>query len=156
MTLEEAKQWLRERVNEGTHCPCCGQFAKVYRRRINSGMALSLITMYRRNRHEWIYIPGNIPAKSREEGKLAYWKLVEESDEPREDGGRAGWWRVTGKGASFIYQHIKVPKYALVYDATLLGLDDREMVDIQNCLGAHFDLAELMGWRNEPSDPYHA
>jgi hypothetical protein len=145
VTLEEAKQWLRERVEEGAHCPCCGQFAKVYRRRLNSGMARSLITMYRRGGHDWMHIPTTIPAKSREEGKLAYWQLVEESDEPRDDGGRAGWWRVTDKGTAFIYRHIRVPKYALVYDATLLGLDGSETVNIQDCLGDRFDLSELMG-----------
>jgi len=148
-TLEEAKQWLKARLEKGAHCPCCAQFAKVYRRRINSGMARSLIMMYLRGKREWIYIPTAISAKSREEGKLVYWGLIEESSQLREDGGRAGWWRVTEKGETFIHRRIKVPKYAFVYDAKLLHLDDGEMVDIEDCLGVYFDLSELMGWQNE-------
>ena len=35
MTLDEAKAWLRDQVDDGAHCPCCGQFAKVYKRRIH-------------------------------------------------------------------------------------------------------------------------
>jgi len=144
MSLEEARQWLRGQVNDGVRCPCCHQFAKVYRRRINSGMARSLIRMFQRGRQEWIHIPTVLPAKSREEGKLAYWKLVEESEEQREDGGRAGWWRVTDKGKAFIFRKIKLPKYAVIYNATLLRLDNTELVDIQDCLGVRFNLAELM------------
>ena len=34
MTLTEAKQWLKERLDEGTRCPCCNQYAKIYKRKI--------------------------------------------------------------------------------------------------------------------------
>ena len=48
------------RVGYGGTCPCCDQLAKVYRRPINSGMAVSLITMYRTARQEWQHIPTTI------------------------------------------------------------------------------------------------
>jgi hypothetical protein len=100
--------------------------------------------MYRVAGLDWVHIPTALPSKSREEGKLAYWGLVEEATEPREDGGRAGWWRITKKGEAFLRREIMLPKYALVYDAKHLGFDETKMVDIGECLGDHFDLAELM------------
>jgi hypothetical protein len=47
-TLAEAQDWLRERLPDGAKCPCCTQFAKVYRRKINSAMAWQLIEAWRR------------------------------------------------------------------------------------------------------------
>ena len=145
MSLEQARKNLMAKIRDkGAICPCCGQFAKVYDRQINTGMARSLAKMYRRGL-EWQHIPTTIGARSREEGKLAYWGLVEESTEPRSDGGRAGWWRVTPHGAAFIQGKIRLPKYALVYNAECLELDDsRGTVGFRDCLGAGFDFEELM------------
>ena len=108
-------------------------------------MAHSLILIYRRRRLDWCYIPTEIPAKSREEGKIAYWRLLEESDEVREDGGRAGWRRVTSEGQRFILHGLRIPKIAIVYNAMCIGFDESELVTIQDCLGDGFDLSELLG-----------
>lgn len=146
-TLEEAREWLRSQVDQGARCPCCNQFAKVYRRRINAGMAHSLIDMYLIGGRRWLHVPTAIGARSREEGKLAYWHLVEESTEPRGDGGRAGWWRVTDLGESFVLGEVRVAKYARIYDGRCLGLDSTETVSIRDALGARFNYDELMGAR---------
>ena len=147
-TLAEAKQRLRKHiVNGGMNCPCCGQFAKLYRRKFNSGQAIALVNIYKRGNRDsrdWVYIP-ELPAKSREEGKIAYWRLLEEATVAREDGGRAGWWRVTPIGEAFIINRLRIPKYVFVYNATCLGFDKSEMVTLSECLGAKFDLSELMG-----------
>ena len=145
MTLAEARDELRRLVDDGYRCPLCTQFAKVYRRKLNSGMARSLIRMWRKAGLDWINVPDQIGARSREEGKLRYWGLVEEADVEREDGGRAGWWRVTREGARFVTGKITVPKYARIYDGRCLGLHG-EPVTIRDCLGERFDYAELMGW----------
>lgn len=141
--LGDARQWLRERVEEGAVCPCCTQFAKVYTRPLNSGMARSLIEMYRIAGMDWVHIPTAIGARSREEGKMRYWDLVEDSGDIRPDGGRAGWWRVTPHGARFVLRQIKVQKYARIYDDRLLNLKGN-LVDIQDVLGTKFDLRKLM------------
>ena len=145
-TLADAKRWLKQRLlNKGGICPVCTQLAKVYRRQINAGMACSLITMYRNFGLEFGYIP-ELPAKSREEGKLVHWGLVVEAQEPRPDGGRAGWWRVTEKGEDFILHGLKVPKHTLIYDGRCLGYDDPdELIDIRDALTKKFNLEELMG-----------
>jgi hypothetical protein len=142
-TLREARDWLRERVDEGTACPCCTQLAKVYRRNLNSGMAHSLIAVWRVGGDGWVHLPTQIDARSREEGKLKYWGLLEEDRDKREDGGRAGWWRVTPLGLAFLRHEIQVPKYARVYDGRCLGLVG-DPVWITDALGARFNYADLM------------
>lgn len=145
MLLSAARDQLRELVDDGYRCPLCTQFAKVYRRKLNSGMARSLIRMYRRAGLDWINVPTQIPARSREEGKLRYWGLVEEAGDLRDDGGHAGWWRVTEQGGAFVRRELLVPKYARIYDSRCLGLHG-ELVSITECLGSRFDYGELMGW----------
>lgn len=144
-TLAEARKWLRDKLlNGGCHCPLCKQYAKVYQRPLNSGMARSLITMYRTFGLEFGYIP-DLPAKSREEGKLVHWGLVVEASEPRPDGGRAGWWRVTERGEDFILRGLRVPKYILLYDNRFLGYEDpNKLINIRDALTEKFSLEDLM------------
>lgn len=144
-TLREARLHLLDHLEEGLTCPCCGQFAKVYRRSLNSGMARSLIEMYRAGAAEdFIHLPTTISLRSREEGKLRFWGLVEEDVGVREDGGRAGWWQLTRKGRLFVRDRLAVPKYVLLYNNTFQSFDGDE-VRITDCLGDKFDYAELMG-----------
>ena len=143
-TLGAAREWLRHRVDEGATCPCCTQFAKVYRRKINAGMAHALIHMYRHAQTEWFYLP-DITSRwqGRDEAGLRYWALIEELQEKREDGGRAGWWRITPLGHRFVLREVRVPKYARVYDGRCLSLTG-EPVSITDALGDKFDYDELM------------
>lgn len=146
-SLEEAQAWLRERVAKGEKCPCCGQHAKVYRRKINSGMARALIAMYRHAGTDWLHKPTalrGLGAAARDESVLRYWGLLEEATERREDHGHAGWWRVTALGARFARGEIRVQKYARIYDGRCLGLTG-DMISIQDALGSKFDLRELLG-----------
>lgn len=142
--LAHLKVWLRERADAGATCPVCEQNVKVYRRKINSGMARSLIQMYRAGGLEFIHVPTAIGARSREEGKLAYWALVEEEKVRRPDGGRAGYWRVTELGELFILGKVSMPKYARVYNGRVLSLLPAEQVTIKDALGTKFDYHELM------------
>jgi hypothetical protein len=140
---------VREAVLQGRHdgitCPTCDQYAKVYRRNINSGMARSLILLYRQG-PGFVHVPTAIGARSREEGKLAYWGLAEEEHVVREDGGRAGWWRITSLGVQFVLGRVSVQKYALVYNGRVLEHDGPPWT-IRDALGKRFNYAELMaGW----------
>lgn len=142
--LGDARDWLRQRVDKGEPCPCCTQMVKVYRRKINAGMARSLIAMYAVGQRGWVHLPTQIGARSREEGKLAYWGLIEERALRRGDGGRAGEWRVTEKGEAFIRGKITVPKYARIFDGRLLNLDYSERVTIKEVIGDAFDYNQMM------------
>jgi hypothetical protein len=143
-TLGEAREALRGVVFEGAKCPCCTQFAKVYKRKINSTMARTLITLYRHGKAgEYLHAP-SLPGDTHEVSQLVWWGLVEEERTRREDGGRAGWWRVTDLGRAFVLGALRLPKHALIYDSALLRLDNSEYASIEDALGSRFDLAELM------------
>lgn len=75
---------------------------------------------------------------------LRHWGLIEEHVEKREDGGRAGVWRVTLTGEAFLLRHgASVPQYAVVYNDECLRLEG-EQVTIRDALGSAFDYDELM------------
>lgn len=150
MPLREARDVLRELVEDGHECPLCRQFAKVYRRRVHATMARELIHFYRRAGLEWFDLPllaGEISGKRRaytgDSAKLRYWGLMEENDARREDGGRAGWWRVTRRGVDWVTCRLLIPKYARIYDGRCLGYAG-EPVSIEDALGERFDYRELM------------
>lgn len=145
MTLEEAKQILREGLSKGVNCPCCTQRVQLYRRTINAGMAMSLIRMYRAAGRDWQHVPTTVGRMSAEEGKLRYWGLIEEAPEPRGDGGRAGWWRITEKGELFVNNQIRVPRGALMFNQKCFGLDNsRGDIGIVDALKGRFDYQALM------------
>jgi hypothetical protein len=144
-TLEEARAWLRERIDEGEKCPLCTQFAKVYRRKITSPMARGLIKQYRLAGVDYVHSAELVKSETHEFSQLSWWNLIEECpDAVREDGGRAGWWRISERGRQFVLYRIEVPKYAYIYDGRVLRLDTDETVSIVDALGTRFNYRELM------------
>lgn len=141
--LGQAKTWLRSRLEKGERCPLCTQHAKIYKRKINSTMARTLITLWRTADFDFAHGP-SLPGDTHEISQLVWWGLVEEESRVRPDGGRAGWWRITSRGARFVKGLITVPKYAEIYDSRLLKLDPTTMVTIKDALGSRFNYSELM------------
>lgn len=144
-TLEDAKEWLRDMRLEGARCPCCTQLVKVYKRPLHSGMCVKLIDFFKAFGEQWgsrveLFQGG----AEGDFAKLRYWDLVQESDDTRQDGGRAGWWRMTGVGIEFVRNKLLVPQYAMVYDGRCLSLRGK-MVNIETSLGKRFNYNELMG-----------
>lgn len=145
--LGDAREWLRQRVDNGVHCPCCTQFAKVYRRKVTSWMARSLIGVYRASGQDWCHVATDVRWVMGQGGMwatLRFWNLIEEERALRSDGGRAGWWRVTPVGVAFLHGRITIPKYARLYDGRLLGLDGDQRISIHDALGSKFNYEELM------------
>jgi hypothetical protein len=145
-TLGEVRDWLRARVDKGTRCPACEQDAKVYRRKIYAGMVKALVLMYREgdfSRRLYVHVPSIDPARGGDVAKLEFWGLIEEERVKREDGGRAGFWRVTARGEDFLQRKTMVPKYARIYDGRLLNLLG-PLVGADDALGERFKLDELM------------
>lgn len=141
--LVQIQAWVQAKLRDGVVCPACGQHAKVYKRKVNAGMARSLIWMYQAGGTSFIHLPTAIGSRSREEGKLRYWGLVEERRTPRPDGGRAGFWRVTERGELFVLEKLQIPAYALVYNSHCLGLTGN-LISIRQALGRGFSYSELM------------
>jgi hypothetical protein len=143
-TLGDTRDWLRRRLEDGEHCPCCTQFAKVYRRKITSTSARALITMFRAGaQYEPKHLPTVLGRKQADETKMAYWGLIQEESAQRSDGGRAGWWQITELGVEWIHGRVAMPRYARIYDGRCLALVG-EPTTIQDCLGTRFNLSELM------------
>ncbi len=148
-TLDEAKDWLRERVDEGAHCPCCGQYAKIYKRKMTAFTARAMIAMHRWYADEYVKMPQLIRRHLTDltQGGYAtlgvYWGLIEEETVRREDGGRAGYWRLTNPGREFVLGLKSVPKYARIYDGRCLGFEG-ETFTIHDALGTKFDYNALM------------
>jgi hypothetical protein len=148
-TLNDARQWLHDRVEDGAGCPCCEQLAKVYRRPIHRTMAIALILMHQAQpTGDWLYLPEVLRSMGRsrggDEAKLSYWGFIQEEGGIREDGSnRAGWWRVTDRGRLFVHDGLSVPRHAVIYDGQLLGFAG-ESVSIRDALGNRFDYDQLM------------
>lgn len=145
--LGDARAWLREQVTgAGARCPCCSQFAKVYRRAIGSRMACDLLTIYRRAGTGWCYLPDVLGYNGGDTAKLRYWGLLEPEpgNTESEDGNRRTRYRITDYGVEFANGYRRCPKWALVFDGRLMRLDGSVEVSIHDCLGSRFNLAELL------------
>jgi hypothetical protein len=88
-------------------------------------------------------LPTISPSRGGEPAKLVYWEMIEEEPKVREDGGRAGWWRITGLGIEWLHSRVSVPTYARVYDGRLLSLTG-DPFWVKDAVKERFDLRELM------------
>lgn len=152
MTLEEAKTYLRENVEDGAKCPCCGQLAKVYKRAITGSSAAWLCSLYRAAPDGRFVHVSNIDHGQPSEiggdaAKLSYWGLIEEMPKDPLDTKKrtSGFWRITSLGIKFVRGDATVPKHVRLYDGRLLGFVDADnRVTIRQALGTKFDYARLM------------
>lgn len=157
-TLAAARALIFAKRDEGVDCPCCGQFAKIYKRPINSAMAYALILIDRYfskpGHDDWLHVPQflavqRLPASELASirgdwAKLKHWGLLEEMQALRDDGSnRIGYWKITEKGKAFVRGQIAVPRYAHLFDNQLLSLEGPE-VFIQDSLGTRFSYNDLM------------
>lgn len=146
-TLEYTRQWVSEESIEGVQCPACDQHAKVYRRKISSSIAEVLIAIHhvaQRTGEEFVHVPSLRVKNGREVSKLTWWGFVEEAAAIRDDGGRAGFWRVTPEGEKWLKNLTTAPKYAVTYNGRLLEMTEDERVTILDALGSKFNYRELM------------
>jgi hypothetical protein len=151
-TIEEAKQFLRDNYADGVDCPCCGQFVKLYKRKLNSSMAAILIAVFQHSGREYVHIPSLISSLPHlhaslgggDFSKLAHWGLIAKKDDVRDDGSnRTGQWRVTKKGEQFIKNEIFVAKHVFLYNGIFRRYSD-DGISIIDALGNKFNYRELM------------
>lgn len=154
--LEAAKAFVQQHLRDGVTCPTCGQFCKVYRRKLNSTMAYALVLIYTHFKlhpeHPWIHVASFLVNTKRDSSvaggdvvKLRFWGLLERAPGDRDDGSdRVGRYRMTEIGRQFVEGRIAVPRYVYLYNQMLLRLSE-EMTTIQDALGDRFRYDELMG-----------
>ena len=146
--LNEGIEWVNTNKNNGCICPCCGQIAKTYKRKLNSGMAVELINLYKLSKNsndQWHHHSAFASVKGGEISKLLYWGLVEEMSKDSEQAKTktSGYWSITQKGKMFVTRKIMVEKHIYVFDTKLLGFSD-EYTDIVDSLGSKFNYQELI------------
>lgn len=151
-TLHEARlRTLEARWLEGAHCPCCDQFAKVYRRKFTSSMSRALIYIYgyfqRPDAETWLHVDKFLkktPVNCREFVITIAWGVIERMPGERPDGSRrVGYYRITDLGKAFVERRAKIPARVYFYNQESIGQDDK-VVSIDECLGVKFDYGELM------------
>lgn len=148
-------------TDEGTRCPCCDAYLKIYKRKINSTMARNLIAMYKltiRTGATWMHATeigkeasikkkGKVPYPGMDIGHLQHWGLVAKAshqDGVNYRGGRtSGYWRITQKGKDYVCNKMTLPKYKHEFRQVVIR-DSGDWVTIVDCLGEQFDYAELM------------
>jgi hypothetical protein len=142
----EARQYLEEHKDDGIRCPLCRQYAKIYKRKLNKTMVKCLRLLYNASRDghfvHVMTIMAHEARASREIDKVALFGLVESNHERKEDGNKAGYWRIKISGVEFLRGRLSVPKYARVYNGELLGYKG-EPVNIGK-VAPEFRLDELM------------
>ena len=146
-TLVEAKDYLLARMDEGVVCPCCTQFAKVYRWSLYSTAVRALILYYRLGgTSEFVHSNRLKDYDYKGQGdasRLRHWDLVEEEKTRRDDGGRSGYWRVTELGERFIRETASIPRYIYIFDGLVVGRSP-EMATIHDAIRTRFNYDEMM------------
>lgn len=153
MRLGEARKVLLANLDGGLVCPCCGQYARRYRRKLNSGMARTLIYIYKeflRNGRVagWLqvkdFLRENKYRNTHDWTLLKYWGLLALSDEesvPEQK--HTGMYRITKKGILFVEGKVQVQTYLVMYNNAVEEFSGA-LIGIQQSLQAPFDYSELM------------
>jgi len=151
MTIEQAKQFLRENMTNGTICPCCNNFVKMYQRKLTSTMVFCLIHFKKnmdRNGNDFqrfISILDQMkltPTQRADWQKLVYFKLIE--PETNERGHvRSGFYRLTKIGIDFVNHQTSVPEFANVYNSKVFGYSETK-INISQAIKNKFNYLELM------------
>lgn len=170
-TLAEAQEQFKAKLDVGTPCPCCGRFAKRYRRKLNSSMAASLIALVRLSNAQlveetkawqpggalpspWVHADAvGVALKSMgsrasyphgELGKLVHWGLVAMQPGKGAHTRTSGFWMPTPYGVEFVNRTARVKRIVILWDNTVEGFEGPE-VSIDVVMNDHFDFASLMG-----------
>lgn len=127
--------------DKGCHCPNCGRFAKVYRRKLNSTTAKQLISLYRSGGGEEFIHSKNFVVGTGvgDLTKAKYFGLLESAHNEDETKKTSGLWRLTDEGIDFVLGR----KFVLIYNDTVQGFS-QEQVSIEQSLGSEFDYQQLM------------
>ncbi len=145
--LDVARYRFFEDINgsDGTICPCCDRFGKVYVRKFNAGMARTLIWLYRHR--GYTHLPTTAPRSvlsDNQVGKLQFWGMAEAKPNDDDPAKRAsGWWRISSVGVAFIEGGITANSHVIEYNQNVMGWRD-DQVTMSDVLGRPFHYQELM------------
>ena len=142
-------------IHAGIDCPCCGQFAKVYKRALSAAMAEATIVIERATRgdraqsfHMGQLLDARATHRTAKGGgepmRLRFHGLVDLVPGMRADESwRVGYYTVTDLGVKFAWNEHRAPKYVYLYAQECLGVSE-ETISVVEALGEHFHYRELM------------
>ena len=147
-TLVQAQDQLKASINDGTYCPCCGKWCKVYPRKLSAQMArflIRLVRVYART-EDWVHVRevhGRTAEKAATDASyLKHWGLlVPRPKDPMMKS--SGYYKPTQLGVDFVFNRILVRKKGFFWNNTAIDWSDAT-TDINDALGDGFDYAELM------------
>ncbi len=151
-SLRQAREDLMANIDKGVVCPCCGQLAKVYKRKLNKKMAEWLVWLVGKYLHSTGHIPSNwIDVKeSRVRGgdyaKLALWGLAKRK--PVEEGAKSrtsGLWKPTPIGIDFAIGRRRAPSHLFVFNNSVVG-ESETTISIKEAMGEGFDYQDVYYW----------
>jgi len=147
-SLLEARERLEIGKVGGMLCPCCGQYAKIYNRKLNSAMAYGLILVdkYFRGKYadEWLHIEKFLVGRTRATDfyKLVGWDLIEHKPALVNEK-YSGYWKITQLGKDFVSNAIRVPAKIQFWNNQAIDKSDKTTSIIES-LGEKFNYFELM------------
>lgn len=151
--MDEAIRKAREKwrtciEGDGTHCPVCDRWGRIYGRNINRTMAYSLLWLLSASSDEenWVDVPNTAPrsiVRSNQLPTLRWWGLVERLDSDDPAFKHSGMWKVSQKGIDFAHGRIKVPHKVFTYNGNVEAFSADE-VFISQCFQDNFDYEEVM------------
>lgn len=148
----QGKPWWPKPVSDpGHNCPHCDRLLKVYTRKLSTGMAMSLIHLYRchvsKPDEAYHHVTAfDIGTSRGETGHISSWGLVEAAPNEDPDRRTSGFWRLTEFGYRFVKQEERVPSHTvLCWQSEHAGFAG-PLVYIDDCLSKEnrFRYAELM------------
>lgn len=142
VTLAEAKERLFAQAQDGVGCPCCGQFVRIYARKLNRNMMLFLVSLARKP-GQWVCFR-DCEFTSRDYPYLSFWGLaitrVDAGDGTKKS---SGFWKITQKGLDFLAGRLSVPSHVHIYNNAIVGWSDTPTT-ASRAYGDGFDYSELM------------
>jgi hypothetical protein len=138
MTVQEVALKLANNIERGARCPCCGQFAKAYRRRLRGNHARFLVDVARLATPDnpWVHYK-QCHFAGRDYNYLRHFGLAEVQE-------REGLWKITDYGARFLLGKIGVPAWILVFNNEVVD-HAKEALTVRECLAqGGFDYDQLM------------
>ena len=129
-------------------CDCCGGKTKLYRRKLNSGMAAALCWLVANHDLEFAHIAqgaGVIILRNRDYSKLELWGLIEQKYNNDPAKRTSGVWRATAAGKDFALRKTRVAShiYVLSPGQKVLGWEPAT-TNVVEALGGDFNYHELM------------
>jgi len=169
--LKQSEFWrILEDERRGVPCPCCGRWAQIYKHRVNQGICLALIAIWRERGATPVNIAKDFPTL-RSVTVLKHWGLICEVEPPEDAmlqfknasprrGQKGSWWQITPRGKRWVQGNTSIPRYAWLYNDAVHGGFSKKRFTIRSALRTYgFDYEEMLSgetlWQELELNGYH-